>query len=104
MVFRFAFLSSLDLLITNANAVGDARGAGSARVFLMQQRAPARVGRQGVFARDLAAWLRSSGVSRVLVLSGLDATMRKDRQLVGPAVRYDNRQGSYRQPRLNTAQ
>ena len=53
----------------------------------MQQRAPARSGRQGVFANDLAAWVRSSGFSRVLILSGLDATMRKDRQLMGPDLR-----------------
>ena len=70
-------------------AAGSGAGPSSAvgKVYLMQQRAPARAGRQAAFARDLAEWASTRGVARLLVLSGLDATLRKDRQLVGPATR-----------------
>ena len=56
-------------------------------MFALQQRAPVRVGRQAAFAKDLVSWARSKGVAKVLVLTGLDATLRKDRQLIGPAMR-----------------
>ncbi|GBF93879.1 proteasome assembly chaperone [Raphidocelis subcapitata] len=61
-------------------------GQGS-KVFLIQQRAPAIPGRQRAFAESLAAWLASSGVAHVVVLSGLDAQYRRESQLEGSQAR-----------------
>ncbi|KXZ42832.1 hypothetical protein GPECTOR_115g326 [Gonium pectorale] len=51
------------------------------RVVFLQQRAPAALGRQAAFAAELVGWLAAAGAAGVLVLSGLDAQLRRDRQL-----------------------
>ncbi len=56
-------------------------------MFLLQQRAPAMLGRQAAYAASLMAWARSQGVARMVVLSGLDSALCKDKQILGPAVR-----------------
>ena len=40
-----------------------------------------------VFAANLAAWLKESGVARCVVLCGLDAGLRRDAQIMGQAIR-----------------
>ncbi|EFJ50012.1 hypothetical protein VOLCADRAFT_120700 [Volvox carteri f. nagariensis] len=55
-------------------------------VFL-QQRAPAMVGRQSAFAAELVSWLVEVGASALVVLTGLDAQLRRDRQLDSSQLR-----------------
>ncbi|KAG2434423.1 hypothetical protein HYH02_012253 [Chlamydomonas schloesseri] len=56
-------------------------------VFL-QQRAPAALGRQAAFAEELVTWLRQRGAAGVVVLTGLDAQLRRDRQLDSSPFRF----------------
>lgn len=60
-------------------------------VYLLQQRAPAMLGRQAEFAENLVEWAQSQGFAQLVVLSGLDATLRKDRQLLGEMTRWVER-------------
>lgn len=57
-----------------------ATGSQPPLVFL-QQRAPAALGRQAAFAAELVTWLHAAGAAGVVVLTGLDAQLRRDRQL-----------------------
>ncbi|KAG2482237.1 hypothetical protein HYH03_018820 [Edaphochlamys debaryana] len=56
-------------------------------VFL-QQRAPAMLGRQAAFAQELVSWLVAAGAAAVVVLTGLDAGLRGDRQLDSSPFRF----------------
>ncbi|GLC38703.1 hypothetical protein PLESTB_000592500 [Pleodorina starrii] len=56
-------------------------------VFL-QQRAPAALGRQSAFAAELVGWLVEAGAAALVVLSGLDAGLRRDMQLDSSPLRY----------------
>lgn len=56
--------------------------------FILQQRAPAIIGRQQDYANSLAIWLQQQQVGRVLLLCGLDSQYRRDRQIEGPQTRY----------------
>ncbi|GAX72713.1 hypothetical protein CEUSTIGMA_g169.t1 [Chlamydomonas eustigma] len=58
------------------------------KVYLLQQRAPAMQGRQAAYAQSIVAWAQSHRVGRLVVLSGLDASLCKDKQLLGPTARY----------------
>jgi hypothetical protein len=64
-----------------------AAGSQPPLVFL-QQRAPAALGRQAAFAGELVAWLRQCRVAGVVVLTGLDAQLRRDRQLDSSPFRW----------------
>eukprot|EP00798_Chlamydomonas_sp_ICE-L_P011151 gene11151-18770_t len=57
-------------------------------VFFLQQRAPAVKGRQAEFAASLMEWAATRGVSQIVVLCGLDAGLRADKQLQGAATRF----------------
>jgi proteasome assembly chaperone 2 len=50
-------------------------------LFILQQRAPAVPGRQRAFAEAAAKAAKSGGVARVLLLCGLDAAWRRERQI-----------------------
>ncbi|KAG1661015.1 hypothetical protein FOA52_005330 [Chlamydomonas sp. UWO 241] len=65
-------------------AVGNVDGP----VFLLQQRAPVVLGRQAEFAENVVEWAQSQGIVQLLVLSGLDSTLRRDRQIMGDPMRY----------------
>lgn len=58
-------------------------------VFL-QQRAPALMGRQSAFAEELVGWLAKAGAVAVVLLSGLDGQLRRDRQLDSNQLRWDH--------------
>lgn len=60
--------------------------AGTQIVFL-QQRSPAMTGRQEAFAKNLAEFLSKHGVKQVIILSGLDAQLMRDKQIEGPRIR-----------------
>eukprot|EP00210_Caulerpa_lentillifera_P001628 g1566.t1 len=51
------------------------------RICVLQQRAPAQIGRQGAFAKNLAKWIASSQFRDVLVLSSVEASIRNEQQL-----------------------
>ncbi|GLI70480.1 hypothetical protein VaNZ11_015390 [Volvox africanus] len=60
---------------------------GRALAFL-QQRAPAMLGRQAAFAAELVGWLVEAGVAGLVLLTGLDAQLRKDQQLDSSQLRF----------------
>ena len=53
-------------------------------IFLLTQRSPPITGHQSLFAASVVQWAKDQGVQRILLLTGLDASLRKDRQLLGP--------------------
>lgn len=53
-------------------------------IFLLTQRSPPITGQQAAFATSVAQWAKSQGVGRIVLLTGLDASMRRDRQLLAP--------------------
>ncbi|GFR49103.1 hypothetical protein Agub_g10898, partial [Astrephomene gubernaculifera] len=57
-------------------------------LVLLQQRAPACPGRQAAWAAELVAWLAGCGAAGVLLLSGLDAQLRRDKQLDSDPCRF----------------
>ena len=61
--------------------------AAGTQLYFLQQRAPAARGRQQAFADQLAAWAAAAGAAQVVVLAGLDAQLRRDRQIEGSPVR-----------------
>lgn len=50
-------------------------------LFLMQQRAPAAAGLQGMYATDLLQWLQAAAFGRVAVLCSASAQLLRDAQL-----------------------
>eukprot|EP00878_Enallax_costatus_P010526 GHUV01010991.1.p1 GENE.GHUV01010991.1~~GHUV01010991.1.p1 ORF type:complete len:296 (+),score=104.94 GHUV01010991.1:234-1121(+) len=64
------------------------------RLCLLQQRAPAIPGRQQAFANSIAEWAKQQGISQTILLCGLDAQYRRDRQLEGTQLRYWNSSSS----------
>ncbi|GIL74268.1 hypothetical protein Vretimale_2018 [Volvox reticuliferus] len=54
----------------------------------LQQRAPAMLGRQAAFAAELVGWLVEAGAAGLVLLTGLDAQLRKDRQLDSSQLRF----------------
>ncbi|KAG2423936.1 hypothetical protein HXX76_014877 [Chlamydomonas incerta] len=67
-------------VLTTALELFSIPGSQPPLVFL-QQRAPAALGRQAAFAAELVTWLHAAGAAGVVVLTGLDAQLRRDRQL-----------------------
>jgi proteasome assembly chaperone 2 len=67
---------------------GLAEEGGSPGIFLLQQRAPAIQGRQAEWAEDLTEWAQSRGFAQMVVLCGLDPTLRKDKQILGSSARW----------------
>ncbi|PNH04000.1 Proteasome assembly chaperone 2 [Tetrabaena socialis] len=57
-------------------------------LIFLQQRAPAMAGRQAAYAAELVGWLREAGVATLVVLTGLDAQLRRDQQLDSSPFRY----------------
>jgi hypothetical protein len=55
-------------------------------LFLLQQRGPVATGRQAVFAHEFAEWTSAAGFQQVLLLSSVDAAMRRDREICGAQV------------------
>ncbi|KFM27140.1 Proteasome assembly chaperone 2 [Auxenochlorella protothecoides] len=55
----------------------------SGDLVLLQQRAPVAAGCQSHFAQSIASWAQEQGVAQVLLLGGLDATLRRGEQLDG---------------------
>ena len=53
-------------------------------ILLLTQRSPPITGHQAPFATAVVQWAKSVGVGQILVLTGLDASMRRDAQLIGP--------------------
>ena len=53
-------------------------------VYLLTQRSPPIIGQQSSFATSVVQWAKAQGVGRIILLTGLDASFRKDRQLLGP--------------------
>lgn len=53
----------------------------SKRIYILQQRAPAQIGRQKAFARNLASWIVNMQFNEVLVLTSVDASVRGEDQL-----------------------
>lgn len=80
-------LSTTPCALTGNSGEGDA----TPDMYLLQQRAPAMLGRQAEFAENLVEWAQSQGFAQLVVLSGLDATLRKDRQLLGEMTRWVGR-------------
>mmetsp|Transcript_35826 Transcript_35826/g.59734 ORF Transcript_35826/g.59734 Transcript_35826/m.59734 type:complete len:265 (-) Transcript_35826:1480-2274(-) len=58
------------------------------RLTVLQQRAPPRKGRNGVFATALIKWISANKFLNVIVLSSIDASRRIDTQLFGRQLRY----------------
>jgi hypothetical protein len=56
----------------------------SDRLLLLTQRSPPITGHQAPFAASVVQWAKSVGVGQILLLTGLDASMRRDAQLLGP--------------------
>ena len=57
-------------------------GAPGESLFVLQQRSPTIPSREAAYGQRLAAWMRTCGFAKVVVLSSLPAEMRKD-QLLG---------------------
>eukprot|EP00198_Chlamydomonas_reinhardtii_P005486 XP_001694822.1 predicted protein [Chlamydomonas reinhardtii] len=74
-------------VLTTALELFSIPGSQPPLVFL-QQRAPAALGRQAAFAAELVTWLHAAGAAGVVVLTGLDAQLRRDRQLDSSPLRF----------------
>lgn len=71
--------SSNAVLATSLELYGG--GPSSKKLFVLQQRAPAVPGRQRAFAEAAARAAKAGGAARVLLLCGLDAAWRRERQI-----------------------
>lgn len=60
----------------------------SSNLLILQQRSPVAPGLQKQAALDLSSWCQQSGISRVIVLCSLDASVRIDSQLKGSQLRF----------------
>lgn len=50
-------------------------------IYILQQRAPAQLGRQRAFAKNLAEWISQQVFETVLLSSSIEATIQRDAQI-----------------------